>query len=374
MTLRMPAEWEPHERTLIGWPCRPTSWGDSLAQGRAEFAAVANTICAFEPVTMVCASDEDAASARALLSAEVEIVVLPMDGSWLRDNGPIFVTDEKTREARHFRFNAWGERHAQRDRDAALGASLARLLGDPVTPVGIVLEGGAIAVDGAGTLALTEGCVMHPNRSWQVTRDQVEETLEASLGVESVIWLPQGLEQDLDWDYGTDGHIDLFLDFVAPKRCLMLAVPEDDVNAAHLAASRALLSKAGVEVIDFPYMSSFEADGRQVLSPYLNFYVCNGAVIVPIAGEEPDLDAEALAAIGAQWPGRRGDRPADACRAHARRRHPLPDAAGAGQAVTPPARLRAACSELTGVNSGRPHLGLAWPGRGGSMRRRVDRP
>ena len=84
----------------------------------------------------------------------------------------------------------------------------------------------------------------------------------------------------------------------------MLAVPEDDVNAAHLAASRALLTEAGVEVIDFPYMSSFEAEGRHVLAPYLNFYVCNGAVIVPVAGEEPDLDAEALTAIAAQWPGR----------------------------------------------------------------------
>ena len=301
---RMPAEWAPHERTLIGWPCRPASWGGTLEQGRREFAAVANAIGAFEPVTLVCASEADAADARPRVCDAVEIAVLPMDGSWLRDNGPIFVTDERTREARHFRFNAWGERHAQRDRDAALGASLARRLGDRVAPVDIVLEGGAIAVDGAGTLALTEGCVMHPNRSWQVTRDQVEETLKKGLGAETLVWLPQGLEQDLDRDYGTDGHIDLFFDFVAPKRCLMLAVPEDDINAAHLAVSRGLLAAAGVEVIDFPYMSSFEVEGRTVLAPYLNFYVCNVAVIVPLAGAEPDLDQEALAAIAAQWPGR----------------------------------------------------------------------
>ena len=172
MSLRMPAEWDPHERTLIGWPCRPASWGDTLELGRSEFAAVANAIASFEPVTMVCASDGDAAVARARLSAKVDIAIHPMDGSWLCDNGPIFVTDGKRREARHFRFNAWGERHALRDRDAALGATLASALGDKTVPVDLVLEGGAIATDGAGTIVVTEGCVMNPNRSWNITRSR----------------------------------------------------------------------------------------------------------------------------------------------------------------------------------------------------------
>jgi agmatine deiminase len=304
MSFRMPAEWEPHERTLMGWPCRPSSWGETLTRGREEFAAVANAISAFEPVTMVCATEADAAEARRHLSGGVEIAVRPMDGSWLRDNGPIFVTDGRTRAARHFRFNAWAERHASRDRDAALGRTLARSLGDEVLPVDVVLEGGAIAVDGAGTLVTTEGCVMHPGRNWEITRDEVETRLRAALGVSQVIWLPQGLEQDLDRAYGTDGHIDLFMDFVAEKRCLMLSVPDDDVNAEHLAQSRAMLRDAGIEVIDFPYMSGFRAGDRHVIAPYLNFYVCNGGVLVPVAGAEPDMDAEALASIARHWPGR----------------------------------------------------------------------
>ena len=111
MRLTMPAEWAPHERTLMGWPCRPTSWGSRLAQGRAEFAAVANAIAQFEPVTMVCASAADAHEARVALTERVEILIHPMDGSWLRDNAPLFVTGGNRRDARLFRFNEIGRAH-----------------------------------------------------------------------------------------------------------------------------------------------------------------------------------------------------------------------------------------------------------------------
>ena len=309
MTFSMPAEWEPHERTLMGFPCRPSSWGESFEDGRREFARIANTISAFEPVTMVCASRKDEVAARHLLSDKVETLVLPMDGSWLRDNGPIFVTDGETRRARHFRFNAWGERHAQRDRDARLGATLAEGLGDPVDPIDVVLEGGAISVDGQGTLVLPEGCVMHPNRNWHLSRDQVEEELKHALGVRQVIWLSQGLEEDMVREddrmyYGTDGHIDLFFDFVAERRCLLLSVDESNPNAEYLARSREILTAAGIEVVPFPYLSGFEAAGRYFTASYLNFYLCNGAVIVPVADADRDLDQEALSAIARLWPGR----------------------------------------------------------------------
>lgn len=309
MAFSMPAEWERHERTLIGWPCRLSSWGKTLAQGREEFAAVANAIAAFEPVTMVCASEADAAGARPKLTANVEIKVHPMDGSWLRDNGPIFVTDGGKRRARHFRFNGWGERHAARDRDARLGATLARDLGDEVDFVDVVLEGGAISVDGAGTMIAPEGCIMNPNRNWYLSRDEVELSLKEALGITNLVWLSQGLAQDIEPDpdrlyYGTDGHADLFVCFTGLRRCLMLSVPDDDSNAAHLAASRETLRSAGITVVDFPHMSGFEAEGRHFIAPYLNFYICNGAVIVPVAGADPDLDRQALAAIGREFPNR----------------------------------------------------------------------
>lgn len=306
---RMPAEWEPHARTLIGWPCREWSWGTTLEQGRDEFASVANTIAAFEPVTMVCTNDAQANDARKRLSESVDVVVRPMNGSWLRDNGPIFVTDGKTLQARHFKFNAWGERHADRDRDARLGGTLARELSVPVTPVDIVLEGGAVTVDGAGTMVAPEGCVLHPTRNWYLSKDEVENGLKEALGLDRIVWISEGLTEDQARDpdrmyYGTDGHIDLFMCFIDVNRVLMLDVPEDNVNAEALASARAVLEAAGVEVVPFPHMSSFEADGHHFIAPYMNFYICNGAVVMPQAGEDPEADEAARLALYKHFPDR----------------------------------------------------------------------
>jgi agmatine deiminase len=272
--------------------------------GRAEFAAVANAIAQFEPVTMVCASLQDEAVAKNLLTGAVTTIVEPMDGSWLRDNGPIFVTAPGQRKALQFRFNAWGERHAHRDRDAALGATLARHLETPVTCVDVVLEGGAIATDGAGSVVTTTGCTMHLLRNWQLPQEEVEKRLLHAFGADRIIWLPQGLERDLDRTFGTDGHIDLFFDFVAPRKALMLSVPQEDANYDHLCKSKDILAQAGIEVIDFPYMATFSDVDRQVIAPYLNFYVCNGAVVVPVAGEDRSMDSAALTLIGEQFPER----------------------------------------------------------------------
>jgi len=121
--------------------------------------------------------------------------------------------------------------------------------------------------------------------------------------------LGQGLAQDLIRDparmyYGTDGHADLFLSFIGPNRALMLSAPEDDPNAAQLAKSRATLQAAGIEIVDFPYMSGFMDEGNWIIAPYMNFYFCNGGVIVPVAAEEPDKDAEALEYLGRVFPDR----------------------------------------------------------------------
>lgn len=305
----MPAEWARHERTLIGWPCRASSWGHTLEQGRAEFAAVANAIAQFEPVTMVCADAGQAVAARRVLSANISVVVRPMDGSWLRDNGPLIVSDGRTRRARHFRFNAWGERHANRDRDARLGRTLAEDLGIPVDDVDVVLEGGAVTVDGSGLMVAPEGCVMHPSRNWYLSREIVEARIIEALGLTGIIWLGQGLAEDSVRDpdriyYGTDGHADLFLCFIGAGRALMLKTDDGDPNAPHLAASKALLQREGVEVLDFPYMSGFEDVGRWIIAPYMNFYFCNGAAIVPVAGAEPDKDQEAVSYLARLFPDR----------------------------------------------------------------------
>jgi agmatine deiminase len=297
--VRMPAEWEPHERTLMGWPCRRELWGETIEQARSDYADVANAIAAYEPVTMIANAGEDSELARAACGEGVEIVELPIDDSWLRDSGPIYVYDgEGRRLADHFRFNAWGERFRPWDRDAAIGALIASRLGDEVVPVPLVLEGGSISVDGEGTLITTEQCLLNPNRNPSLSRRQIEEALRSSLGVQRIVWLGQGLLEDRD----TDGHVDLIAAFTAPGQVLAQMVDAQNANHEHCVENRARLQAAGIEVLELPFLPYASVAGETVAVSYLNLYVCNGAVIVGVSGAASD--PEALELIAAAYPGR----------------------------------------------------------------------
>jgi agmatine deiminase len=297
--VRLPAEWEPHERTLIAWPCRLKLWGETLAQARADYAAVANAIAQFEPVTMIANPGADAADARAACAAEVEVVELPLDDSWLRDCGPIYVRGEDGRRiAVQFRFNAWGEKFLPWDRDAAVGALIAARLGDEVRLAPIVLEGGSILSDGSGTLLTTEQCLLNPNRNPGWGREQLEAVLRAQLGAGRTLWLGCGLVEDRD----TDGHVDLIAAFTAPGHVLLQAVPPGNPNHERMQDNGARLHAAGIEVLELPLLAYVEVAGEQVAASYMNFYICNGAVIVPVTGALED--AEALAVIGRAYPER----------------------------------------------------------------------
>lgn len=294
----MPAEWAPHERTLLTWPCRTELWGQTHEQAKADYAAVANAIAAFEPVTMVANPGVEAAEARAACTAAAEILEIPIDDSWVRDSGPIFTLDAARRIGVHFRFNAWGGKFPPWDRDEAAGRELAALYGGEVVEAPFVLEGGSIAVDGEGTLITTEQCLLNPNRNPRMTREEIEDGLRRYLGVERIVWLGQGLAEDRD----TDGHVDLIAAFTKPGQVLLQSAPPGNVNHEPLAINRERLEAHGIDVIDFPYLPYAEVNGEAIAASYLNFYVCNGAVIVPITGGDPDDDA--LRAIGEAYPGR----------------------------------------------------------------------
>ena len=297
--MRTPAEWEPHERTLMGWPCRVQLWGETLAQARADYAAVANAIAAFEPVTMIANPGEQAAQARAACADAVEVVELALDDSWLRDCGPIYTYgDDGSRVAVHFRFNAWGERFAPWDRDAAVGAQIAERLGDSVREADLVLEGGSIVTDGEGTLLTTEQCLLNPNRNPSLDRSGIEAALREHLGVKRIVWLGAGLVEDRD----TDGHVDLIAAFTRPGRVLLQSAGAGNPNHDNCAENARRLRAAGLEVVEMRPLPYAEVAGETVAASYLNFYICNGGVIVPVAGE--DSDEEALAVIAAEYPGR----------------------------------------------------------------------
>jgi agmatine deiminase len=297
--MRAPAEWEPHERTLMGWPCRARLWGETLARARADYAAVANAIAEFEPVTMIANPGADAAQARAACGGGVEVIELPLDDSWLRDCGPIYIYGEDGRRiAVHFRFNAWGEKFAPWDRDAAVGCLVAESLGDEVIEASIVLEGGSIVSDGAGTLLSTEECLLNPNRNPSLSREQIEDALRRYLGAGRIVWLGRGLVEDRD----TDGHVDLIAAFTRPGQALLQTVPRDNVNFERCEENRARLQAADIDVIELPFLPYTSVAGETVAAGYLNLYICNGAVIVPAAGA--DTDSVARSIIAGAYPGR----------------------------------------------------------------------
>ncbi len=295
----MPAEWAPHERTLMAWPCRRELWGELLAAAKEQYAGVANAVAAFEPVTMVVQSAAAAAEVRAALKGEVEIVELPIDDSWLRDSGPMFVTGPAgARAGVHFGFNSWGEKFTPYDRDAEIGGLLVDHVGDRRYTAPFVLEGGSICVDGEGTLITTEECLLHPSRNPSLSRAEIEQGLRDYLGVETVVWLAKGLVEDRD----TDGHVDLIAAFTRPGEVLLQWAPAYAPNAERMAENRERLRAAGLAVVDFPPLAYQEVDGAEVAASYLNFYLCNGGVVVPVADDVGDEDA--LRRIAAAYPDR----------------------------------------------------------------------
>jgi agmatine deiminase len=295
----MPAEFSPHERTIMGWPCRQQLWGETMGQARADYATVANAIASFEPVLMVANPGQDAYDARAACGAGVEVIELPIDDSWLRDSGPIYVRDESgRRRAVHFGFNAWGEKFPPWDRDAEVGALVARALGDEVIEAPLILEGGSIAVDGTGALLTTEQCLLNPNRNPGLGREEIETALAGHLGAERVVWLGHGLIEDRD----TDGHVDLIAAYTRPGHALLQMVDEDNPNHAHCVGNRERLARAEIEVTEVPFLPYTTVAGQRIAAGYLNLYVCNDAVIVPVTGAE--TDGPALEIIGAAYPER----------------------------------------------------------------------
>jgi agmatine deiminase len=302
----MPAEFAPHQGTLMAWPARDEWWGALLDAAKDEWAGVARAVAAFEPVTMVCnpgLSDD----VRRRCGAGVDPLELSIDDSWMRDNGPIFVTDATGNVALvQFRFNSWGEKFLPYDNDARVPEGLASHLGVRRYQAPLVLEGGSFFVDGEGTLLTTEQCLLDPNRNPSLSRDEIEEGLRSFLGVDTVIWLPHGLVEDRD----TDGHVDGLAQYIHPGVVMVsVAAGDDDPNAERFGEDRAVLARAkdsrgrSIEVLDGPVNAWAEVEGvGRVVIPYLNFYVVNGGVVVPVGGVPED--EAALEVVGKAFPDR----------------------------------------------------------------------
>ncbi|WP_066801529.1 agmatine deiminase family protein [Sphingomonas soli] len=298
MTILPPKpEWAPHDAVWIGFPSHPELWVEDLEPARAEVAAFARAVHAGgrgEQVILVCANAESGAAAKKLLGNDARIVVEPFGDIWLRDTAAIIGGDGL---ARDFGFNGWGGKY-DLEGDDDIGIRLARRQRLPVESFDWIIEGGAIDGDGTGLVVTTEQCLLNHNRNPGFSQNQVEALLKSDLGYTDVLWLGNGLLND-----HTDGHVDNLARFVGPNRLLIPEPAENDPNWRVYQDAKLRAERHGVEVIPFPSPGRVLDEEEEIIpASYMNFYIGNAAVVVPLYGQENDQAA--VDALGKLFPGR----------------------------------------------------------------------
>jgi len=323
---RMPGEFEPHDGCWMLWPQRGDVWRHGAKPAQQAFVAVATAIARSEPVT-VCVNDDQYENARAMLPKQVRVVEISSNDSWMRDMGPTFVIDDKgNRAGVDWIFNAWGGLNGGLyfpwDKDDRIARKVCEISQTPRFRAPLVMEGGALHVDGEGTLITTEECLLNPNRNPHLNREQIEQYLTDYLAVSKVIWLPLGTFND-----ETDGHVDNICCYIRPGVVALhwCDDPQDPQYAISRQALEVLQNSTDakgrtLEVIKLPqpgplYIQEDEADGidlaegshpriagERMAGSYINFYIGNSVVVYPQL--DPTYDAGVAELLAAQFPQR----------------------------------------------------------------------
>jgi agmatine deiminase len=322
----MPAEFERHAGCWMLWPERPDNWREGAKPAQAAFAAIAAAIAGGEPVT-VGVSAGQFQNARARLPPQVRVVEMSSNDAWIRDSGPTFVVDTKgRRRGVDWTFNAWGGLagglYFPWDRDDEVAQKVLEIEGADRYRTPFVLEGGAVHVDGQGTCLTTEECLLNPNRNGNLTRAEIEGTLRRYLGVTTVIWLGAGVCLD-----ETGGHIDELACFTSPGHVALTWTedrkdPQYEISRdahqrlrhAHDARGRRLTihkihqpgplymtaeEAAGIDLRAGTYM---RRAGDRLPASYINFYVTNKSVVMPLYDKR--WDAAAMRTLRRLFPSR----------------------------------------------------------------------
>jgi agmatine deiminase len=301
MTVYQPAEWHKHSAIWSAWPSHGDLWQDNLQPAREQVAAFFHAIAdggKGEQLNILVHGDEAQRSADiALHGTNHKLYRIPFGDIWLRDTAPIFIRDGMNIKAACFGFNGWGGKYIlPHDTDVSL--AVARASNTQMHKHDWVFEGGSIDVDGTGRALTTRQCLLNSNRNANLTQMEIEQRLEAQLGITQIIWLGDGLIND-----HTDGHVDNIARFVAPGHAV---VPEardsDDPNHSIYIAARKSLEAGGLTVSTIPSVGRYEYKDEVVPASYMNFYISNSRVIVPVYGSK--WDDAAVAAIAALFPGR----------------------------------------------------------------------
>jgi len=323
---RMPGEFEAHTGCWMLFPERPDTWRNGAIPAQQVFADVAIAISQFEPVT-VCANTTVYEVARSMLPRHIRVIEMSYNDSWMRDNGPSFVVnDEGHVRGVDWNFNAWGGLdgglYFPWDKDNLVASKVLGIVGAGAYKAPLTNEGGAIHVDGAGTLITTQSVLTNPNRNPDLSISDIEQVLSDYLSIDKVIWL------DLDGDDETDGHIDGVCAFVRPAVVLLSwtdnqasAIYDECHEAYEQLASQTDAHGRPFEIIKLPYadlppMTKSESggvhqvdstlprlEGMPVFGGYINFYIANSGIVVPNFGVE--TDAEAMQVLQTTFPDRK---------------------------------------------------------------------
>ncbi len=302
---RMPAEWEPHEATWIGWPYNKTDWPGKFAPIPWVYGEIVRKLSPGEQVRIISNAATRKQAQRILTRAgvdlsRIEFANLPLDRGWTRDSGPIFVKrHEEPREVAvaRFRFNAWAK-YPDWKKDVRIPERAAKKLGLRLLPARIgnrdlVLEGGSIDVNGRGTLLTTEECLLDTEvqvRNPGFGKEKIEQALRENLGVRNILWLGKGIAGD-----DTHGHVDDLCRFVNPRTVVLCqeANPRDanyrplQENRERLQGMR-LEDGSTIDVVHLPMPAPLYLDGQRLPASYANFYVANAAVLVPTFNDPSD--------------------------------------------------------------------------------------
>jgi agmatine deiminase len=306
MGFRMPAEWEPHEATWIGWPHNRTDWPGKFTTIPWVYGEIVRHLAAGEIVRIIVNSEDHEGRARRVLSrvgvdpTSVEFFRFPTNRGWTRDFGPMFVKRDSRRSEVaiiRFRFNAWAKysdwKKDDRVADRAAHALGCRIFPARINNLEVILEGGAIDVNGCGTLIATEECLLDQGvqaRNPDLSREDIESALRDNLGATNVLWLGRGIEGD-----DTHGHVDDLCRFVNPSTVVICREENSrDYNHAVLEENLDRLKSmriedgSKVEVVPIPMPAPLVFNGQRLPASYANFYIANSAVLVPTFNDPND--------------------------------------------------------------------------------------
>jgi len=303
----MPAEWEKHQATLLSFPHEGKDWPGKFAAIQWAFVEIIRKVAEYEPIVLIVKSEKHQEKVLEMLTrahantGQISFVICDSNRSWMRDSGPVVVkTNDNRREALQFGFNAWAK-YPNYKKDRNIPKAVAQFLGIDLVPVvyngkQVILEGGAIDVNGCGTLITTEECLMHPNkqvRNHCFTKLDYENVFREYLGITNVIWLGEGIQGD-----DTHGHVDDICRFV--NKNTVLACFEDnkkDYNHLKLEDNLHRLKNAvledgkKLEVIKLPMPGRIDFEDMRLPVSYINFLITNGSVLVPTFNDKNDYKA-----------------------------------------------------------------------------------